>query len=196
MKAFKYIFIIISVVTIAGFIFYQNRLEPSPQQPSSKESPLSETDKFLQSLSTQKNQQPSSNDANLSSTEKFMQKLDEIDRQKELATKASGEYLQIPIAITQETQPEKPLNHESIEGRFYKYNSRAYVNGKYEYNYDVEGFDNEGDEVVGNCDMHGKYGSCAIIKENGESVPVDAEWVSYGVINATDEDGNFYEIRP
>ena len=171
MKAYKYIFIIISVVTIAGFIFYQNRYEPSSQQPSSKEPSLSETDKFLQ-------------------------KLDEIDRQKELATKASGEHLQIPIVETQKTQPAKPLNHESIDGRFYKYNSRAYVNGKYEYNYDVEGFDNEGGEVVGNCDMHKKYGSCAIIKENGESVPVDAEWVSYGVINATDEDGNFYEIRP
>ena len=58
MKAYKYIFIIISVVTIAGFIFYQNRYEPSPQQPSSEEPSLSETDKFLQ-------------------------KLDEIDRQKE-----------------------------------------------------------------------------------------------------------------
>ena len=162
MKIDNKVLFIMTVVAIAGFIYFQNRDEISIQQSNSHNIPISNSEKFAQSLSSPNAQQSSSQVAPLSQTDKFMQNLDEIDRQKKFASQASGEYIQIPIAATQETQPAKPLNYESVEGRFYKYNSRAYINGKYEYNYDVQGFDNEGDEVVGNCDMHGKYGSCAI----------------------------------
>ena len=71
-------------------------------------------------------------------------------------------------------------------GADYKYEYRTGTSGEYEYNYDVIGEDEEGEEVSGNVDTQGSYG-----KER----EVETEWVDYGVMEATDEDGNVYRLE-
>lgn len=72
----------------------------------------------------------------------------------------------------------------------YKYEHRTGTSGNYEYNYDVSG-----DGVEGNVDMQGKYGSGTITDENGDEKDVEAEWVDYGRMEVTDDDGNTYEME-
>lgn len=84
------------------------------------------------------------------------------------------------------TTPE-PVDYPSAD---YKYNHRTGTSGDYTYNYDVYG-----NNVNGNCDMHGKYGECAIIDDDGNTQHVEAEWVRKGVVEVTDEAGNRFEME-
>lgn len=77
----------------------------------------------------------------------------------------------------------------------YKYEYRTGTTGNYEYNYDVTGEDADGNEISGNVDMNGKYGSGYITDDNGNEKEVEVEWVDYGRMEATDEDGNTYEME-
>lgn len=78
----------------------------------------------------------------------------------------------------------------------YQYEYRTGYSGSYEYNYDVTGYDTYSyDDVEGNLDMQGKYGSGYIEDEYGNEIYVDAEWTDYGVIEATDYEGNVYELE-
>jgi len=77
----------------------------------------------------------------------------------------------------------------------YKYEYRTGESGNYRYNYDVEGSDENGNGITGNVDMRGKYGSGTIEDEDGDEKEVDVEWVGYGEMEATDEDGNTYELN-
>ena len=77
----------------------------------------------------------------------------------------------------------------------YKYEYRTGTSGDYEYNYDVNGSDWDGNGVSGNVDMDGKYGSGTIEDENGNSVDVDVEWIGKGQLEATDGDGNTYDLE-
>lgn len=76
----------------------------------------------------------------------------------------------------------------------YQYEYRTGVSGNYNYNYDVSGSDYYGDDVSGNLDMQGKYGSGSIVNANGDEIEVEAEWIDYGTIEATDYYGNTYEL--
>lgn len=76
----------------------------------------------------------------------------------------------------------------------YKYNYRTGNSGSYNYNYDVEGYGDTG-YAYGNVDMSGKYGEGYIYNEDGDEVWVEAEWTDYGVLEAYDEDGNWYELE-
>ena len=78
----------------------------------------------------------------------------------------------------------------------YKYEHRTGTTGNYEYNYDVDGSDENGNNVTGNIDIQGKYGSGTIEDENGNEKDVDVEWTGYGTMEATDGDGNTYELTP
>ncbi len=80
-------------------------------------------------------------------------------------------------------------------GADYKYEYRTGTSGEYEYNYDVIGEDEEGEEVSGNVDTQGKYGEGTIIDSYGKEREVETEWVDYGVMEATDEDGNVYRLE-
>lgn len=77
----------------------------------------------------------------------------------------------------------------------YKYEFRTGTSGNYEYNYDVNGSDYDGNSVSGNVDVKGKYGSGTIEDEDGNTKDVDVEWIDYGTLEATDEDGNTYELE-
>jgi len=77
----------------------------------------------------------------------------------------------------------------------YKYEYRTGTSGSYEYNYDVNGSDYDGNDVSGNISVSGKYGEGTIEDANGDERDVEVEWVRYGVMEATDEDGNTYELE-
>lgn len=77
----------------------------------------------------------------------------------------------------------------------YKYEYRTGSSGNYEYNYDISGSDENGNSVYGNIDIEGKYGSGYIEDEDGNEKSIDVEWVDYGVLEGTDEDGNTYEFE-
>ena len=79
--------------------------------------------------------------------------------------------------------------------REYKYEYRTGPTGSYEYNYDVTGTDEYGNEIGGNIDISGKYGTGTIEDADGNEKAIDVEWVDYGVLEATDEDGNTYEME-
>lgn len=90
-----------------------------------------------------------------------------------------------------ETSANSPVTSGNVHvDNDYKYESRTGTSGNYEYNYDVSG-----DGVEGNVDMQGKYGSGTITDENGDEKDVDVEWVDYGVMEATDDDGNTYTME-
>jgi hypothetical protein len=76
----------------------------------------------------------------------------------------------------------------------YQYEYRSGESGNYEYNYDVSGTDDNGDEVSGNVSMNGRYGSGTITNSNGEEIEVETEWINKGVLNATDVDGKEYQL--
>lgn len=43
--------------------------------------------------------------------------------------------------------------------------------------------------------MQGKYGSVTITDANGYERDIEVEWVGYGEMEATDEDGNTYTME-
>lgn len=81
-----------------------------------------------------------------------------------------------------------------IDDDSYKYNYRAGNSSNYSYNYDVSGSGNNG-YTYGNIDTSGKYGEGYIYDEEGNEIYVETEWVDYGVMEATDEFGNTYELE-
>lgn len=121
------------------------------------------------------------------------------DDVKELIAQKQREQAAIKareILITQPIKPSIPppatyTNYHTNSN--YRYEYRTGYSGNYTYNYDVEDTSHSG--IVGNCNMNGKYGDCEIENEHGETVSADAEWVDYGVMEVTDEDGNIYEME-
>lgn len=84
-----------------------------------------------------------------------------------------------------------PVHYDSD----YQYNYRSGYSGSYDYNYDVEGYSDSGDYFYGNVDTSGKYGEGYIYDDYGNEMYVETEWTDYGVMEATDEDGNTYEFE-
>lgn len=82
-----------------------------------------------------------------------------------------------------------------VWGDDYLYNYRYGADSPYGYNYDVIGTDENGNEVIGNIDTQGKYGSGVIVDSNGEEVEIDTEWIDNGVMEAQDANGNMYELE-
>ena len=77
----------------------------------------------------------------------------------------------------------------------YQYNYRTGSSGSYNYNYDAEGYSDSGDYVTGNIDTSGRYGDGYLYDEDGNEIHVDTEWDGYGDLEATDDDGNTYDLE-
>lgn len=77
----------------------------------------------------------------------------------------------------------------------YQYEYRKGESGNYEYNYNVSGTDDNEDEVSGNVSMNDNYGSGTITNSSGEEIEVETEWIGKGILKATDDDGNEYELE-
>lgn len=89
------------------------------------------------------------------------------------------------------------VDHESSDRHYdnsYEYNYRSGYSGSYEYSYDVEGY-GEGGYVYGTVDTSGKYGEGYVYDEDGNELWVETEWTNYGVLEAYDEEGNWYELE-
>lgn len=89
------------------------------------------------------------------------------------------------------TQEEKQTLHTDT---IYKYEYRTGTSGDYNYNYDVSGFDSNGEEVSGNVYMEDKHGTGTLTIAGGEEVEVEVEWIGHGELIATDNQGNEYEL--
>jgi FlaG/FlaF family flagellin (archaellin) len=87
------------------------------------------------------------------------------------------------------------VEDNSEEATGFKYESRSGSSGNYEYNYDISGYDNNGNAVSGNIDIQGRYGSGTIEDQDGNQKSIDVEWVGNGELEGTDEDGNSYEFE-
>ena len=77
----------------------------------------------------------------------------------------------------------------------YKYEYRTGNSGKYNYNYDVVGYDSYGNYVYGNIDVYDGDGDGYIYDEDGNEIFIYVEWVEYGVLEAYDEFGEYYELE-
>lgn len=96
-------------------------------------------------------------------------------------------FVEVPIEDETFTVPDK--DEENV-----KYEYRTGNSGNYEYNYDVEGYDNNGDYVSGNVDISSNDGEGYISNDNGEDISITVEWSGYGEIEGTDDDGNTYNL--
>ena len=90
------------------------------------------------------------------------------------------------------TPPTEAVTYHEDTTKEYEY--RTGTSGDYTYNYNAYGFDNEGNEVSGNIAVNGKYGNGILTKTDGNEIEIDVEWIGYGKLLATDEDGNKYEL--
>ena len=89
------------------------------------------------------------------------------------------------------TYYQNPTTHYDSD---YKYEYRTGYSGNYGYNYDVSGYGDTG-FTYGNIDTSGKYGEGYLYDEDGNEVYVETEWTDYGVMEAYDENGNYYELE-
>lgn len=71
-----------------------------------------------------------------------------------------------------------------------------YKSGPGQYNYDVEGYDSDGKYVYGNVDTQDRYVDGYITDENGDQVYFSGEWTGYGVIEGSDENGDWIQLEP
>lgn len=103
------------------------------------------------------------------------------------------------------TIPEKPqgFRQEKItpeeaktfhQDKEFEYEYRTGNSGHYEYNYDVKGEDENGNEVSGKINIEGKYGAGKIDDQKGNIHNVEVEWYDKGKLKAVDEKGKRYEL--
>lgn len=97
----------------------------------------------------------------------------------------------IPSRATNLTKEELQTVHRDTN---YKYKYRTGSSGDYTYNYNVSGFDDTGKEVTGYVTMEDKYGVGTIAYLDGIEIEVEVEWINNGLLKATDQDGNQYEL--
>ncbi len=97
-----------------------------------------------------------------------------------------------PDDVKSITPEEAKTFHKDTE---YQYEYRTGTSGNYEYNYDANGYDEEGNEVTAKINVEGKYGAGIIVKADGEEVDVQVEWSGHGKLKAVDNDGNQYELE-
>ncbi|MFK6999719.1 hypothetical protein V3Q90_02270 [Flavobacterium oreochromis] len=105
------------------------------------------------------------------------------------------------VAVSQKINPEdiKTISVEEAK-TFYKateckYEYRTGKYNEYKYNYNVKGYDKEGNQVTGNIDIEGKYGAGIIMTVKKEEINIQVEWIGYGKLQAVDDKGNEYELE-
>jgi hypothetical protein len=89
------------------------------------------------------------------------------------------------------TPEEAKTCHKDIN---YQYEYRTGISGNYEYTYDVNGYDQDGNLVTGIINIEKKYGAGIIINNNDEEIDIKVKWIDYGILKATDENGNEYDL--
>lgn len=83
-------------------------------------------------------------------------------------------------------------NHHQDTTHHYEY--RTGESRNYQYNYDVVATDAEGKELEGNINVEGKYGKGILTDVQGKTIAISIQWVGYGKLLGTDNEGNEYGI--
>lgn len=76
-----------------------------------------------------------------------------------------------------------------------EYEYRTGTSGDYKYNYNIFGVDNEGNEVLGNVTVDGKYGNGIIVNKNDNKINIDVKWVGHGKLKGIDSDSIEYQLE-
>jgi hypothetical protein len=97
-----------------------------------------------------------------------------------------------PDDIKTITPEEAKTYHKDLK---YQYEYRTGTSGNYEYNYEINGLDQEGDSVLGTINIKGKYGAGTIINKDKKNIDIQVEWVDHGKLKGTDEVGNNYQLE-
>ena len=97
-----------------------------------------------------------------------------------------------PDDIKTITPEEARTYHKDIH---YQYEYRTGTSNHYEYNYQVKGLDQLGDSVSGIINIKGKHGAGTIINRDEETIDIQVEWIDYGKLKGTDEEGNEYKLE-
>ncbi len=97
-----------------------------------------------------------------------------------------------PDDIQTITPEEAKTYHTDLK---YDYEYRTGTSGNYEYNYEIEGIDQEGDSVSGVINIKGKHGAGRIIDRDKKNIDIHVEWVGYGKLKGTDNDCNEYTLE-
>ncbi len=77
----------------------------------------------------------------------------------------------------------------------YQYENRTGTSGNYKYNYDVIGFDSNGNEVTGYIAIEGKEGIGYLFDTHQNKIKVIVEWTGHGKLKAIDNRNNHYELE-
>jgi hypothetical protein len=97
-----------------------------------------------------------------------------------------------PDDIKTITPEEARTYHKDIH---YQYEYRTGTSGHYEYNYEVAGLNQVGDSVSGVINIKGKHGAGTIINKDKETIDIQVEWIDYGKLKGTDNEGNEYKLE-
>lgn len=77
----------------------------------------------------------------------------------------------------------------------YQYQTHRRNSYSHDYNYDVSGFDEDGNPIEGNIDVNKRGGEGYIIDKDGNKKRIEVEWSGRGQLEGTDEDGNSLDLE-
>lgn len=96
-----------------------------------------------------------------------------------------------PDDIETITPEEAKTFHQNKEQQ---YEYRTGHSDHFEYNYDVKGVDEDGNEVSGKINIEGKYGAGKIEDKEHNPYNIEVEWYGKGKLKGVDENGKTYEL--
>lgn len=102
--------------------------------------------------------------------------------------KLDGMRAALMLAISVVLAPSVTAQEDNEYAYEYKY-------GPGQYNYDVEGYDEDGNYLSGNVDTNDRYVDGYINDDEGNETYFSGEWVDYGVIEGYDGDGDWVQLE-
>lgn len=110
---------------------------------------------------------------------------------KKSETSITKKEVSKPVSKIQKQQDS--VNYYSNPDYTYEYRTQE-ADGNYKYRYEVTGSDSNGNIVVGKVAVESKFGTGKITNASGKIIDVEVEWIAYGKLKATDEEGNEYQM--
>lgn len=77
----------------------------------------------------------------------------------------------------------------------HKYENRTGVSGFYEYNYDVIGVDEVGNEISGSINIENNFGAGKITDDKGAEINLKVRWIAKGELEGIDEEQRIYKLK-
>ncbi|WP_310378207.1 hypothetical protein [Flavobacterium sp.] len=96
-----------------------------------------------------------------------------------------------PDDIETITQEEAKTLHKDKK---FDYEYRTGTSKNYEYNYDIVGTNEDGNQITGSIIIKGKSGAGKIEDDKGNEYEIEVEWYDYGKLKGVDENGITFEL--